>query len=291
MAGRDGEQSAKCFIFCYHTRFDVSGLSVTMFIDSHCHLDRLDLQPFGLQLEQALDVARARGVRGFLCVDIDLDNFAAVKAIAESHPDVWCSAGVHPNAETTEVLAAAQLTSLARSSSRVVAIGECGLDYYRGAEHRDFQRQRFQTQLDVALDLQLPVIVHTREAREDTLEQLRPFAARGGRGVLHCFTESLDMALEAVALGFLVSFSGVITFRNAQPLREVVAALPLDSLLIETDAPYLAPVPHRGRSNHPAWVVDVAQCVAEVRGVSVDAVGEATSANFYRLFDRARGRP
>ncbi len=259
-----------------------------MFIDSHCHLDRLDLQPFDQRLDLALAAARARDVGGFLCVDIDLDNFSAVKRIAETCSDVWCSAGVHPNAETEQTLDAGELTELALSSPRVVAIGECGLDYYRGAEHREAQQARFQTQLDVALDLKLPVIVHTREAREDTLMQLRPFAARGGRGVLHCFTESLDMALEAVDLGFMVSFSGVITFRNAQPLREVVAALPLGSLLIETDAPYLAPVPHRGRSNHPAWVVDVAHCVAEVRGLSPEAVGAATTTNFFRLFDRAR---
>jgi TatD DNase family protein len=259
-----------------------------MFIDSHCHLDHLDLRPFENDLNLAMQSARERGVGGFLCVDIDLDNFSAVKAIAEANADVWCSAGVHPNADFDTPLTVAELTRLALSSDRIVAIGECGLDYYRGADKAALQQERFQTQLDVALALDLPVIVHTREAREDTLLQLRPFAAKGGRGVLHCFTESLEMAQEAIGFGFLVSFSGVITFRNAQPLRDVIAALPLQHLLIETDAPYLAPVPHRGKSNHPAWVVDVAQCMAETKGVAVETIAEVTSTNFFRLFNRAR---
>lgn len=262
-------------------------IGLCMYIDSHCHLDCLDLAPFGGQLDKALMQARERGVGGFLCVDIDLGNFDAVRGIAEQHADIWCSAGVHPNADFDEPLSRETLRALAQSSTRVIAIGECGLDYYRGQETRELQIERFQTQLDVALELDLPVIVHTREAREDTLAMLRPFAASGGRGVLHCFTESLEMAQEAVDFGFYVSFSGIITFRNAQPLRDVVAALPLDRLLIETDSPYLAPVPHRGKSNHPAWVVDVAQCMADVRNLSVDAVADATRANFFNLFRRA----
>lgn len=262
-----------------------------MYFDSHCHLDRLDLKPFDQSLDLALQAARTNGVSGFLCVDIDLDNFEAVKHIAEAYPDIWCSAGVHPNADFGEPLSAETLKALARSSAKVVAIGECGLDYYRGFDDRDLQLERFQTQLDVALELDLPVIVHTREARDDTLAHLRPFAAKGGRGVLHCFTESLEMAQEAIDFGFMVSFSGIITFRNAQPLRDVVRALPLESLLIETDSPYLAPIPHRGKSNHPAWVVDVAACMADIKQVSPAEVARQTRENFFRLFPRAQVTP
>ncbi|MBK8972431.1 MAG: TatD family hydrolase [Hahellaceae bacterium] len=262
-----------------------------MYLDSHCHLDRLDLTPFDHSLDKALQSARQNGVSGFLCVDIDLDNFAAVRQIAEAHPDIWCSAGVHPNAEFDTPLTAETLKALALSSPKVVAIGECGLDYYRGLDDRLLQLERFQTQLDVAVELDLPVIIHTREAREDTLLHLRRFAAQGGRGVLHCFTESLEMAQEAIEFGFMVSFSGIITFRNAQPLRDVVKALPLESLLIETDSPYLAPVPHRGKSNHPGWVVDVAACMADVKQVPPERVAQQTQDNFFRLFSRAQRAP
>lgn len=258
-----------------------------MFVDSHCHLDRLDLKPFDQSLDKALDTARSRGVSGFLCVDIDLDNFEAVKDIAESHADVWCSAGVHPTADDHGPLDGEILKQLARSSDRVVAIGECGLDYFRGDETRELQLQRLDTQLAVALELDLPVIIHTRDAREDTLDRLRPFADKGGRGVLHCFTESLEMARAAIDFGFYISFSGIVTFKNAAELQAVALALPLANILIETDSPYLAPVPHRGRSNHPAWVVDVAHFLADLKGVSADELAEATTRNFYDLFSRA----
>lgn len=257
-----------------------------MFIDSHCHLDHLKLEPFDNSLKQALNEARERQVSGFLCVDIDLDNFAAVRDIAAQFSDVWCSAGVHPTADGDEPLCRETLKTLALSSPDVVAIGECGLDFFRGDDTRALQIQRFETQLDLALELDLPVIVHTRDAQKETLDLLKPFAEQGGRGVLHCFTESLDMARTAIDFGFYISFSGILTFRSAKELQETARQLPLERLLIETDSPYLAPVPHRGKSNHPAWVVDVAECLAELKSCSVEQIGEQTRANFLRLFNR-----
>ena len=255
-------------------------------IDSHCHLDRLDLSETNGDLSVALDQARELGVTGFLCVDIDLDNFKDVLEIAEAHADIWCSAGIHPLAdlEATQ-LDAEHLSKLAQSSAKVIAIGECGLDYYYNPETAGNQRLLFETQLQVACALSKPVIVHTREAREDTLTLIRKYVPQGLKGVLHCFTESLEMAKAAVDLGFYISFSGIITFRNAESLREVVRQIPLDNILVETDSPYLAPVPYRGKSNQPKWVVEVAQCIADIKGMSFDEVCRATTENFERLFN------
>jgi len=281
-------------------------------IDSHCHLDKLAyLMPESSEpdnngskasciessankaksimprnLGDALNLARNRGVAGFLCVDIDLDNFEAVQSIANTHDDVWCSAGVHPLANlNADKLQEPQLEALALSSPKVVAIGECGLDYHYQKDNRDNQLAVFEKQLRVALAVDKPVIVHTREAQEDTLALLEQYCARGLTGVLHCFTESLAMAERAVELGFYISFSGIITFRNAEPLRQVVGALPLERLLVETDSPYLAPAPHRGNSNQPQWVVEVAEMMASIKGCGVENIARATTANFYQLFN------
>ncbi len=255
-------------------------------IDSHCHLDRIDLSGAGGSLEIALEQARERGVTGFLCVDIDLDNFRDVLAIAEKFQDVWCSAGVHPLAKIeADQLNADELKQLALSSEKVIAVGECGLDYYYDPNTAANQKTIFEKQLKVACEVGKPVIVHTREAREDTLALIRKYVPQGLTGVLHCFTESLEMAEAAVELGFYISFSGIITFRNAELLREVVRQVPLDRILVETDSPYLAPVPYRGKSNQPKWVVEVAQCVADLKGVGLEQLGEITTANFKSLFN------
>ncbi|OZG73672.1 hydrolase TatD [Hahella sp. CCB-MM4] len=254
-------------------------------VDSHCHLDRIDLSEVGGSLDEALKEAREKGVTGFLCVDIDLDNFQDVLTIAEKYPDVWCSAGVHPLAKiAADQLDSDELKRLALSSDKVIAVGECGLDYYYDADTADNQRQIFEKQLKVACEIGKPVIVHTREAREDTLALLRKYVPQGLTGVLHCFTESLEMAEAAVDLGFYISFSGIITFRNAEPLREVVRRVPMDKILVETDSPYLAPVPYRGKSNQPKWVVEVAQWVADLKGIGFEQLGQATTENFRSLF-------
>ncbi len=254
-------------------------------IDSHCHLDRIDLSGANGDLANALNQARERGVTGFLCVDIDLENFSDVQNIAESYHDVWCSAGIHPLADLDSTcLDKDQLIKMALSSPKVVAIGECGLDYYYNPETAENQKQLFEKQLQVACELSKPVIVHTREARADTLALIRQYAPKGLTGVLHCFTESLEMAEAAVDMGFYISFSGIITFRNAETLRDVVRKIPLQHILVETDSPYLAPVPFRGKSNQPQWVVEVAQCVADLKGISYKEVCDVTTDNFQELF-------
>ncbi|WP_163576555.1 TatD family hydrolase [Halomonas faecis] len=260
-----------------------------MFVDSHCHLDRLDPATHDGDLAAALDAARSRGVRQFLAIGVTLEEVPGVAAIAREHADVSISAGLHPlyRADEEPSIAAIQETA---ERYGAVAIGECGLDYHylEKAPHavpsREVQHERFRRQLIAARELELPVIVHTREARDETLDLIREHIDPAVGGVLHCFTEDLDMAREAVRHGFYISLSGIVTFRNAKALREVARRVPLDRLLIETDSPYLAPVPHRGKPNEPAWVVEVAECIAAERGVSVDEVAMQTTANFYRLF-------
>ncbi|MGM0702135.1 MAG: TatD family hydrolase [Pseudomonadota bacterium] len=260
-----------------------------MFVDSHCHLDRLDSATHDGDLAAALDAARSRGVRQFLAIGVTLEEVPGVAAIAREHADVAISAGLHPLYRVAEEPSIAAIQETAERYG-AVAIGECGLDYHylEKAPHevpsREVQHERFRRQLIAARELELPVIVHTREARDETLDLIREHTDPAVGGVLHCFTEDLDMAREAVRHGFYISLSGIVTFRNAKALREVARRVPLDRLLIETDSPYLAPVPHRGKPNEPAWVVEVAECIAAERGVSVDEVAMQTTANFYRLF-------
>ncbi|MGR2738828.1 TatD family hydrolase [Billgrantia sp. Q4P2] len=260
-----------------------------MFVDSHCHLDRLDPATHDGSLTAALEAARARDVRQFLAIAVTLDDVPALAGIAREHDDVAITAGVHP---LHLLEREPDLETIRETAERfgAVAIGECGLDYHyldktpERVPSREVQRERFRRQLVAATELELPVIVHTRDAREDTLALIREHSDPAIGGVLHCFTEDLEMAREAVRHGFYISLSGIVTFRNAESLREVARRVPLDRLLIETDSPYLAPVPHRGKPNEPAWVVEVAQCIARERGISVDEVAMQTTANFYRLF-------
>jgi TatD DNase family protein len=272
-----------------------------MFVDSHCHLDRLDPKTHRGDLAVALAAARERDVRQFLAIAVSLDDVPALAAISRAHEDVVIAAGVHPMHCVFEEPDVETIKEVAERFE-AVAIGETGLDYHYAvatgsAESGDagaskmpshrLQYERFRRHLIAANELELPVIVHTREAREDTLVLILEHTDPKVGGVLHCFAEDLDMAREAVRHGFFISLSGIVTFRNAEAVRDLARRIPLDRLLIETDSPYLAPVPHRGKPNEPAWVVEVAECIAEVRGISVEEVAMQTTANFYRLFRAA----
>ena len=257
-----------------------------MLIDSHCHLDRLDLTPYNGSLDAALDAARARGVGKFLCIGVDAANAPVVQALAEQHADVFCSVGVHPldlkdNAQTDLDWLLAAL-----DHARTVAIGETGLDYYYEPELAEQQRASFAVHLHAAKVTGKPVVIHTRAARADTLSLLRE-ADLANAGVLHCFTEDWDMARAALDMGYYISLSGIVTFRNADALREVARQVPADRLLVETDSPYLAPIPHRGKPNEPQFVCEVAAFLADLRGVSVDTLWQQTGDNFHRLFPLA----
>lgn len=258
-----------------------------MLVDSHCHLDRLDLTPFSGSLDAALDAARQRGVGHFLCIGISIENAPVVRAFTQRYPDVDCSVGVHPldlihgGEPTLDWL----LNELQHPG--VVAVGETGLDYYYQTETAAMQQESFRLHLQAARESKKPVIVHTRDAKQDTLAILQE-AALPEAGVMHCFTEDWDMAKAALDLGYYISFSGIVTFKNASALREVALKVPADRLLVETDSPYLAPVPHRGKTNFPAYVADVAEFVAQLRGVSYEELAAQTTANFKRLFPLAR---
>lgn len=252
-----------------------------MFIDSHCHLDRLDFAKLGTDLEGALTAARARGVKHFLCVGVDLETLPNVLAVAEAYDDVSASVGVHPlHLESLEP-EIEQLIELA-AHPKVVAIGETGLDYHYEQESPADQQRRFRKHIEASRRTGKPLVVHTRAARADTIAILREEGATAG--VMHCFTEDWDMAKAALDLGFYISFSGIVSFANAAELRDVACKVPLDRILIETDSPWLAPVPYRGKTNQPAYVVDVAKVIAELRDMDIEAVGEQTSENFRRLF-------
>jgi TatD DNase family protein len=257
-------------------------------VDSHCHLNYAGLAE---RQDQVLDAARARGVTGFLNISTRQSEWGDVVGVAERHGDVWATVGVHPHeADAHPDLGASALVEAARHP-RVIAIGECGLDYHYDNSERGAQRERFEAHIDAARDSGLPLVVHTRDAEEDTAEILtRAVQGKGGvTGVLHCFTGSLDLARKALDLGFFVSLSGIVTFKNARDLQETAKQIPRDMLLVETDSPFLAPVPHRGQTCEPAFVADTAAFVAELRGEEPEALAEATTANFFRLFAKARG--
>lgn len=253
-----------------------------MLTDSHCHLDHLDLAPHGGRLDRLLEAARARGVARFLSIGIDLESSRKQIELARSHPGVFASAGVHPmnGANPLDMTLLEELGSHAE----VIGIGETGLDYHYQPESGPAQRDSFAGHLDVARRLGKPVIVHTREAQRDTLDLIRGTGPLEAGGVLHCFTESREMAHAALDLNFYISFSGILTFRNASQLREVAASLPLHRILVETDAPWLAPVPYRGKQNQPAYLPEVAACLASLHDRSPEDVAAMTSANFDRLF-------
>ena len=255
-----------------------------MFVDSHCHLNFPDLaKDLDLHLAQMLE----NKVSHALCVGVDLENLPQIFALAEEHENLFASVGVHPSHEEGEEPSLERLLELAQWP-KVVAIGETGLDYYWHKDKPAWQRERFRTHIRAACATGLPLIIHTRESAADTLQILREEGAERVGGVMHCFTESWEVAEQALALGFYISFSGIVTFKTAQELKEVAKRVPLDRLLIETDAPYLAPVPFRGKMNHPALVRHVAEHIADLRGMPVTELAAASSDNFFRLFARAR---
>ncbi|BBM03755.1 TatD family hydrolase [Microbulbifer sp. GL-2] len=257
-----------------------------MLVDSHCHLDRLKLDKFDGDLDAVLDLARSRGVGKFLCVGISLDNADAVVEIASRYKDVVCSVGIHP-LDVESGLAGVDELILMGERPNVVALGETGLDYYYSTETKEVQQQSFIAHLQAAGRAELPVIVHTRDAREDTIKLIHAHGNLETAGVLHCFTESWEMAKSALDLNYYISLSGIVTFKNAEELRDVARKLPLDRLLVETDSPYLAPVPYRGKANIPAYVREVAEFIAELRGIPYEQLAEITTENFFRLFPRA----
>lgn len=254
-----------------------------MFIDSHCHIDFPDLS---VREDELLANMRAQKVSHALCVSVNIEQWPRVTAMASRHDNVFASLGVHPDYEDVTEPDVAQLVKLS-DHPRVVAIGETGLDYFRLTGDLEWQRKRFRTHIRAARECGKPLIIHTRSSAEDTLSIMREERAHEVGGVMHCFTETQEVAAAAIDMGFCISFSGIVTFKNAQPLRDVAKAIPASAMLIETDSPYLAPVPYRGKMNEPSFVPHVAAELARVRDMSLEDVARVTSDNFFRLFSDA----
>ena len=262
-----------------------------MFIDSHCHLDKLDLSLNQGSLASLIENCEARGVKRILSVCVGLDEFDNMYQMIKAFDQVDASLGIHPLHLKTQddVASVDSLIELINQHPKVVAIGETGLDYYYDESTKALQAESFVNHLKAGAQLNLPLIIHTRQARQDTLDLI---AAHGGSagGVLHCFTESLEMAQKAMEFNYSISISGIVTFKNSHELKEVVKQLPLDKLLIETDAPYLAPVPYRGKQNQPKYVVEVAQYIADLKGIRIEQLAEITTDNYYRLFGKSSSK-
>jgi TatD DNase family protein len=251
-----------------------------VFVDSHCHLDFPEL---GERLPAVLDAMAANKVTHALCISVNLPELPNVLALAAGHAQLYATVGVHPDTQDEREPSVDELIALA-GTPKVVAIGETGLDYYRLTGDLEWQRARFRAHIRAARACGKPLVIHTRSASEDTIRVMREEGAGTVGGVMHCFTETWEVAQAALEQGFHISFSGIVTFKNAQALKEVARRVPLERMLIETDAPYLAPVPHRGKTNEPAYVRYVAEEIARLRGISVGEVAQATSSNFFRLF-------
>lgn len=254
-------------------------------VDSHCHLDFPELVE---RFPELLANMAEKEVVAALCVAVRLEDLNAVISLADSAPNIFASVGVHPDYPDCDEPDVDRLVRLA-AHPKVVAVGETGLDYYRLTGDLEWQRERFRTHIRAARALSKPLIIHTRSAAEDTLRIMREEDAGAVGGVMHCFTESWEVASACLDLGFHISFSGIVTFRNAADLREVARRVPVDRLLVETDAPYLAPMPYRGKTNQPAFVRHVAEGVAQARGVSLEEIADATTRNFVRLFPATGG--
>ena len=256
-----------------------------MYVDSHCHINFPEL---AARLPDILGKMAENRVSHALCVSVNLPEFPQVLDLAERHANIYASVGVHPDYEDTPEPSVAQLVELSQHP-KIVAIGETGLDYYRLQGDLEWQRERFRVHIRASRETRKPLIIHTRSASEDTLRLLREegagLDAGGVAGVMHCFTESLEVAEAAVAMGFYISFSGIVTFKSAKELQAVALALPLERILIETDSPYLAPVPHRGKVNEPGFVMHVAEFIAQLKGVPLETVAQATTENFFKLFN------
>jgi len=252
-------------------------------IDSHCHLDRLDLEPYDGKLENALNYANELGVAHMLCVSINMENFKAVIDTAKKYDFVSASVGVHPNEQGGHDPSAEELITLAYDKD-IVAIGETGLDYFRSEGDLTWQHDRLRRHIAASRETKKPLIIHMRDATEDTLRILKEEKADEVGGVMHCFVEDWETAQRALDLNFVISFSGIVTFNSAKELQEVAKKVPQDKMLVETDSPYLAPVPFRGKSNQPAYVVNVAEKISELRDIPLDEVAKLTSQNYFNLF-------
>lgn len=256
-----------------------------MLVDSHCHLDFPELRA---DLPGILSRMGDNGVTHALTISTTLETFPAVRQVAHDLPNVWCSAGVHPDERRDGREASLEELLALADDAKVVAIGETGLDYFRVEGDTEWQRERFRTHIRAARRCGKPLVIHTRAAADDTLRIMREEGAGEVGGVMHCFTETAQVADAALAEGFHISFSGIVTFKNATGLKDVARRVPLDRMLVETDSPYLAPVPHRGQQNQPAFVKHVAEEIARLRGISFEEVAGATTENFFRLFRDAR---
>jgi TatD DNase family protein len=257
-----------------------------MLVDSHCHLDFPD---YAGKIDEVLVRAKAAGVGVCVSIGTELKRFPGVKAVAEAHDNVWCSVGVHPHESEKELLDDEAALVAEAAHPKVVGIGETGLDYYYEHSPRDPQRRNFRSHIAAARRTGLPVIVHTRDADDDTIEIMRDEMGKGAfTGLIHCFTGTQRLAEASLELGLSISVSGIATFKNSQALRDVIKTVPLDRLLVETDAPFLAPVPHRGKTNEPAFVVHTANMLAELKGVSPDELAKTTTDNFFRLFSKVK---
>jgi TatD DNase family protein len=259
---------------------------MTVFIDSHCHVNFPELAP---EYPEIATRMAQNQVQMALCVSVNLPDWDGLIEMVEREPSLWGSVGVHPDYEDEIEPTLEDLVSRS-AHPKVVAIGETGLDYFRLKGDLQWQRARFRTHIQAAKATGLPLIIHTRDAREDTVEILRQEGAEQVGGVMHCFTESWEMAQACMDLGFYISFSGIVTFKNARELQETAAKVPMERLLIETDSPYLAPVPHRGKRNDPSMVVHVAQKIAELKGISVEQVAEQSTENFFNLFNKIENK-
>ncbi len=258
-----------------------------MLVDSHCHLDRLDLTPYDGKLEGALNNAREHGVGHMLCVCIDLEHLEDVLTPARQYDFITASVGVHPNEHEGEEPDCDRLVALAQDE-QVVAIGETGLDYFRSEGDLEWQRERFRQHIAAAKQTKKPLIIHMRDATADTLKILKEENAAEAGGVMHCFVEDWNTAKAAMDMNFHISFSGIVTFNSARELKDVARKMPLDRMLVETDAPYLAPMPYRGKSNQPAYVRYVAEKIAELRNIDVETIAAETTDNYFKLFSSAR---
>lgn len=255
-----------------------------MLVDSHCHLNFPELAANLPDIKQSM---HEHGVGHALCISVTLPDFPQVLSLAETHDNFYATVGVHPDYEDIQEPTLNELIELA-GHPKVVGIGETGLDYFRLTGDLAWQRARFRTHIQAAIAVGKPLVIHTRNAADDTLRIMREENAQQVGGVMHCFTESLDVALQAIALGFYISFSGIVTFKNALTIKEVAKQIPLNRVLVETDSPYLAPVPYRGKINQPAYVQYVAEEIANLRGISFEEVSAATTENFFRLFKHAK---
>ena len=251
-----------------------------MLVDSHCHID---FPEFAGRLDQVIDLMSKNGVGYALCAGITLERLPAMLAVVDIYPQLFAAVGVHPDSQEGREPDVNTLVKLA-DHPKVVAIGETGLDYFRFKGDLAWQRDRFRTHIRAAVEVSKPLIIHTRAAAEDTLRLMREERASRVGGVMHCFTETMNIAEAAIDLGFLISFSGIVSFKNAESLKDVARRISLDRMLVETDAPYLAPVPHRGKTNEPGYVLHVAEEISRLRGISVENVADATTRNFFRLF-------